>query len=46
MNKVLHKVQVFRSLSKYDMEKDKRIILIDEVWADVYKILVRGCYPD
>jgi orotate phosphoribosyltransferase len=45
MDKILHNVQVFRPLGKYDPEKDKRIVIIDEVYADVYKILVRGCYP-
>ena len=45
MNKVLHNTLVFRPLGKYDPEKDKRIVIIDEVCVDVYKILVRGCYP-
>jgi len=45
MDKILHNVQVFRPLGKYDPEKNKRIVFIDEVSADVYKIMVRGCYP-
>lgn len=45
MNKVLHSVPVFRPLTRYSIEEDKRKILIDVVWADVYKIMVRDCYP-
>lgn len=42
MNKLLHNVQVFRPLRKYDLEKDQWITKIDEVNADVYKIEVKG----
>ncbi len=45
MNKLLHNTPVFRPLGKYDPDKDKQIVIIDEVCADVYKIMVRGCYP-
>lgn len=45
MNKILHNVQVFRPLVKYDPEKDKWILIIDEVCADVYKIMVKDYYP-
>lgn len=44
MNKLLHKVEVFRPLTKYDLQKDKWNIKIDVVCADVYKIDVKG-YP-
>lgn len=39
MNKLLHSVPVFRPLTRYSIEEDKRKILID-----VYKIDVKG-YP-
>ena len=45
MNKLLHNTPVFRSLRKYDLEKNKWITKIDVVCADVYKIIIRGCYP-
>ena len=45
MNKVWHNTPVFRPLRKYDLEKDKWITTIDVVCADVYKIIIRGCYP-
>lgn len=45
MDKILHNTPVFRPLKKYDIEKDKHAIFIDVVYADVYKIMVRDCYP-
>lgn len=44
MEKILHNVEIFRPLRKYDLEKDKWITKIDVVCADVYKIDVKG-YP-
>lgn len=45
MNKLLHSTPVFRPLRKYDLEKDKWVTKIDVVCADVYKIMVKDCYP-
>lgn len=45
MDKILHNATVFRPLRKYDMEKNRYITVIDEVCADVYKVMVQNYYP-
>lgn len=38
MDKILHNTPVFKVLSKWDLEKDHRINIVEVVCADVYKI--------